>query len=288
MNQAVTEIITAGDRFQLLLRKRREGRAQAITSTAKRIEQHLGAWRAQLRDQLHEQLRSWNQTGIPPDFIKVAGQSHLEKPLNKLLAWWSDPDAEHGLGIEFVKRLAMHVRYHGMAEDLERGEKPEINAERALVGDESGRMPDLLIRTSSSALLLENKRNAPESGNQYGPYLTVLQNWAGYRKERSALLCAPELRDVPQGWDGILQHAELGQILDELSNLEAAPIWGRIAACLCARSFYEADEAPKIREARELLALEPTSWNMRDQISRLRALLPLPKPPSPWEIGHNG
>jgi len=218
----------------------------------------------------------------------VAGQSQLEKPLNRLLAWWADPAGEHGMGTEFLKRLAMLVDLRAMVDDLDHGERPEITSERNVDNDQSGKEPDLTVRTANAALLLENKLWSPESGDQYHPYLQVLQRLAGESRQRRAVLCAHDKRAVPKGWDPSIRHHDLARILDELSQLEGAPLWGRIAAAICARSFEEDDASDRVTQARGLLEETAHSGITLRQISRLRAALPLPKPPTPWETQENG
>jgi hypothetical protein len=195
--------------------------------------------------------------------------------LNRLLAWWADPEAEHKMGTEFLKRLALLVNLPAMVDDLDRGNKPEITSEEGVDDDQSGKQPDLTVWTVNAALLLENKLWSPESGDQYAPYLQVLRRLAGKSRQRRAILCAPDQRAVPRGWDCSIQHDDLVQIFDELSHLEGAPLWRRISAAIRARSFSTLDVDKCISEAHDLMKETAQSRITLDQISRLRAALPL-------------
>ncbi|MGY6217583.1 hypothetical protein ACW73L_20695 [Methylolobus aquaticus] len=277
------ELRDIADRFAGIFRQRRDERARAIRDTANVIEQHLQEWKKSLRTQLEEQLRAWDEHGTPLSFVRVAGQRHLEKPLNRLLGWLADPEGDHGLGSEFLIGLAGRMNLPEMVEDLQNGEKPEVKAEEALEDDDSGKQPDLLARTSRAALLLENKVWAPQSGDQYGPYLAVFtQHFAGDRKKR-AFLCSRTPRNKPEGWDGTLLHSDLARILHDIAGGEGTfSTWGRIAAVVCAVALEDSEIGEKARQARELLKETHTASVNARHISQLRAAIPLAQPYTPW------
>lgn len=271
------------DRFAGLFQERRDARALAIRDTADVIEQHLQGWKKSLRTQLEEQLRAWDEHGTPLSFVRVAGQRHLEKPLNRLLGWLADPEGDHGLGSAFLIGLAIRMDLPEMVEDLKNGEKPEVKAEEALEGDDSGKQPDLFARTSRAALMLENKVWAPQSGDQYGPYLAVFtQHFAGDRKKR-AFLCSRTQRKKPDGWDGTLLHRDLASILHDIAGGEGkVPTWGRIGAVVCAVALEDSEIGEKANQARKLLEETHTASVNARHISQLRAALPLAQPHTPW------
>jgi hypothetical protein len=76
--------------------------------------------------------------------------------------------------------------------------------------------------------------------------------------------------------------------MSDANTFTISPVWGRIAAAVCAREFEERDLTDTLRQARELL--KETEINPIDpgQLARLRAMLPLPDPPTPWESTNNG
>lgn len=268
-----------------LFNHRSSSRVAAIEATCEELSRHLASWHDHLWTQLEEELIGW-EAGIPPSFIRLAGQSHLEKPFNRLLAWMVDPEGDHGWGASFLRLLAEKLDLPEMVADLDdpRGGRLDIRAEVILDGDDSGRMPDLAVRTDHAALLLENKVWAMESGDQYSPYLELFRAWAGDREWR-AVLSAREIREVPLGWGLFLLHRELADLLTLLAEGERdLPIWSRVCAALCAEALRERDLVTTLRAAQEIRrnqrADNPTSF--LDQISALRKLLPLPRPIIPW------
>jgi hypothetical protein len=285
---AHVEIEQIARSFESLFRKRAAACVQAVHETAGLIQGHLQTWRDTLCQQMERQLADL-AVGCPPSFVRVAGQSHLEKPFNRLLAWLVDPLSDHGCGAAFLKLLALRVEFPELVEDLDlmatdSNWQIEIRAEQELDDDDSGKEPDLAIRTPRAALLLENKVGSPESGDQYAPYLVAFRRWAEPKRKTHAYLCARSERDVPKGWTGFLLHADLAEILYEVSrDKKGVSVWGRISAVMCATALVEASDHEKIRAARQILAETKITSVNTDQITRLREILPLPRPMTPWK-----
>jgi len=272
-----------------LQRERTAACVSAIESVGAEILSHLETWGDRLRGQLKEQLAAL-EVGCPPSFIRVAGQSHLERPFNRLLGWMVDPAGDHGWGDGFLKLLAHEIGLPEMAEDLDAGDTPLIRVEQTLDGDDSGKEPDLAVRTLNAALLVENKVWAPESGDQYGPYLEGFRKWAqedraeavAARKTRT-FLAARDRRLVPKRWDGFFAHSDLAGLLYRIGEGETgAPAWARICAVVCGISFEDRQDHAKLREARELLRETADRPVTMDQVTQLRSLVPLPRPLTPW------
>jgi hypothetical protein len=282
----VARLEEAAHELRSLFDNRSRSRVAAIEATCEELSRHLTSWHGRLWAELEEDLAGW-EGGCPPSFIRLAGQSHLEKPFNRLLAWMVNPEGNHGWGFGFLRLLAEKVGLPEMVADIAdecRGGL-DIRAETSLDGDDSRRMPDLAIRTEHAALLLENKVWAPQSGDdQYVSYLALFRTWAGGR-ERRAVLCAREARDVPDDWTHFLPHRELANLLTCLAdeNLDL-PIWSRICAALCAETLRDRDLVNTLRSAQELRRSRPGDHpaSFLDQISALRKLLPLPRPITPW------
>jgi hypothetical protein len=213
----------------------------------------------------------------------VAGQSHLEKPLNRLLAWMVNPEGDHGWGLHFLLLLAQFVGLPELVADLEKGSVIKIIAEQSFEDDDSGKEPDLIIGTHHAALMLENKLWAPESGDQYGPYLTSFKSWAKGRASK-AVLSSPNDRVVPQGWDRCLLHQDLANLLMRIAHGETrTPVWGRISAAMCAVAFQRQSYHQTIIDARQALESAKQSTPSLEQVARLRGILPLPRPITPWK-----
>jgi len=254
----------------------------AINDTAETVRHALGAWRDRLVAKLEEELVCFID-GCPPSFVQVAGQKHLEKPLNRLLAWMVDHEGDHGWGRDFLLLLARFIELPELVADIEQNSDIEIRAEQSIEDDDSGKEPDLIIGTRHAALLLENKLWSPESGDQYGPYLTAFKNWAKGRRLK-AVLCAPDNRDVPVGWDRCILHHDLANLLIKIANGEThAPIWARISAALCAVAFQRQSHHQLVKHARQTLEMAKHSNPSPEQVAHLREILPLPRPITPWK-----
>jgi len=254
---------------------------QAIVRTADEVTSHFDQLSAGLVADLENIILAHQIWGLPPSFIHVAGQGGLEKPFNRLLAWWADINAEHGLAKEFLKLLAQLADLPELVEDVDYS-MPEVKAEQAIKGVSNGKMPDFMVRSDRAVLMIENKVGAPESGDQYGPYLKTLQIWADGRKCR-AILSARDERKIPEDWDRMLTHQELAEkVFEQLWNLDGAPMWGRIAAKITSLSFcnVSADNASikRVKELLELYASANKRLSVKNimELETLRARIPLP------------
>jgi hypothetical protein len=227
---------------------------------------------------LREKTRLHDIWGLPPSFIRVGGQSDLEKPFNRLLGWWSDVRAEHGVAKEFLRRLAVRAGLPEMAEDLMWGD-PVVKVEQCVEGITEGRMPDLMVMTERAALLLENKVWAQESGDQYAPYLSYLEKWAEGRRY-AAFLTARQVREIPKGWSGFIPHNDLADIFDSIWHMIEAPVWGRIAAKITAVTFRDDTAAANaVADAKILLdhmanGKRKTTPGLLTEVERLMNLMP--------------
>jgi len=209
----------------------------------------------------------------------------MEKPLNRLLGWWCNEDAEHGMARRFLTQLADKIRFDRLRDDLNSRALISVYCESKLPNSSTGNQPDLVIVTSNTALLVENKVYSPESGpTQYKDYKDELLRTYSEQKECRAILCARDAnRLLPPGYSVILSHKELAEIFVELGTDARYPIWGRIAAVLCARAFQGEPTAPSLQRARALLAIDRPS--VRDSLEILGLTDQLERTPvfKPWD-----
>ncbi len=254
-------------------------KASMIREIGSVLEARLGELAAPLRKELEIRVREYQRIGTPPSLLRIMGQSHLEKPFNRILKWCADVEGKHGFGREFLRELASMAELPALEEDMAAGEIPEVAGETSI--DHSGCMPDLLVRTSRAALMLENKVHAGESGNQYLPYLRCFQEWAGQRQSR-ALLCARNVRDRPIGWHGTIIHAQLANLFERLARLEAIPLWGRVTAWQCSVTFHDAEPDDTIAAAHCLLSSIAVDRITPGQFRQLRQLQGISSPKANW------
>lgn len=229
-------------------------RLAAIERARTEIGRHVLTWEAQVQTELLAEVRKRDKVGWPPCFVALAGMGHLEKPLKRLLGFWVDAAAGHGLARPFLLRLARRAGAHRLAEDLVRGAAYEVHAEAAV--DESSKMPDLLVKTAGGALLLENKLGSGESGDQYGPYLHLLRSWAAGVPEHRALLCTRRPKPIPDGWDGVVLHQEMAHLFRSLVVEPGATVWAKISALSTAEAFEE-EEVGALRKLLRKIKEEP-------------------------------
>lgn len=264
---------------------RRKRCVSSVRNFSDSVTQYSDSHGQLLRNQLENEFNPWKAQGLPPPFLRVLGLGALEKHFNRVLGWLVDPRADHGLGTIFLEALVNHdaVNLPLLIEDLHAGDAPEIFVEVVIPYTDSSRMPDLAVRTSRAALLLENKVYASESGgDQFTDYLKILNQLAGSKRQKRAVLSAREHRKVPTGWHGFISHTELAKLLMKVAEHPGVSVWGRVVAILCATDLDDPVELrEKLNNAQVLLKDTEVKINL-EQLGQIRSLLPLSAPFTPW------
>jgi hypothetical protein len=276
-------IRAAAARIRAAIEVRRGQRLEAVRRTGNALRGLFDARGQEVRTQLEAWVHKYKPVGCPPSFVVVAGLSDYEKPFNRLLAWWADPNAEHGAGREFLRLLACRLGFHALEKDLYSEEKIKVCSEEPVPESGSSREPDLFVLTQNAALLLENKVWAPESGDgQYEEYLGILHR-AAQKRECRAILCSRDDRRKPEGWDDVLRHDELAKVFRDLARSPEVPAWGKISATLCAVAFEENKDWENLCEAQELLSGTQGAVIRVHQARRMKELCDMMKQPCvPW------
>lgn len=273
------EVTAAAEVFSALIVESRTRKSAVVREVGADLEAKLDELAWPLRKGLQVRVEEYRRLGRPPSLLRIIGQSHLEKPFNRIMKWCADVGAEHGFGREFLRELGALAGLPELAEDLATGEIPTVTGETSI--DKAGNMPDLVVCTARTALLVENKVRAGESGDQYAPYLLCFHELAGEREAR-ALLCARDLRPVPPGWNSSITHSQLASIFQRLARLDSIPLWGRIAAWQCAAAFADVAPDNAIAEAVQLLSATAAGRITPKQFHRLRELQAIPSSSSMW------
>jgi hypothetical protein len=272
-------VARAADGIRNARSKRAAARVDGLKRAAAALREGFDRAGQAARGELEIAIQKHRRLGWPPSFVQLAGVSDLEKPFNRLLAWWAR-NADHAMGYRFLIELARAVSLPVLASDIERGSRVDVFAEETIEGDESGKQPDLVVRTENAALLLENKVHAGESGEgQYARYLEILRSLADTREYR-AVLCAREPREAPLGYSPSLTHANLGRIFRVLAEDTGAPFWGRVSAVVCAVAFEnDGSIRGRLEEAEALLHRTAEGPIGPSDLMAMRAIINLPDPP---------
>jgi hypothetical protein len=250
-DQAAVEIRQIATQLQSLLERASRDDAAAVRAATNRLAGHFDDWADDLRAELEGELARVAAHGTPPSMLRILGRDHLEAPFNRLLAWWADPEADHGLARVFLRALARRVVFPELEEDVvDPSVEIRVHAEEDV--DDSGKEPDLIVLTPRAALMVENKVYALESGDQYGPYLALLDR-CGEGRTCKAVLAARGVRALPTGWNEVITHADVAAILRTVADDVDARPWARIAALLTAVAFENDDTAQLVARARAAL-----------------------------------
>jgi PD-(D/E)XK nuclease superfamily len=88
----------------------------------------------------------------PQTFMEIGGYPHYENVCSNFLAFFFDPEGPHGLGSLFLDALVGAVGVEGVEEGL----GGNVSVEREVFTGAGNRI-DLLIKSDSHAVLIENK-----------------------------------------------------------------------------------------------------------------------------------
>ena len=287
------------DRAAVVRRVALAAREQAAASAARTIDtiRRIGTiGRSTLQQRLDElvvdalsQLFERDAFGTPPALLRLTARTDDEKPYNRYLGWLFDPGRNHRAAIPALTALARMLHFDTLLRDLEAPKAVstiEARCERCWP-DEVGSMqePDLLVISPHALLLLENKVQSGESGDQYGPYRQDLDTLAKARKidplDARAHLLAPDSRPAATGWGFTLTHGELALMLVDLAACEDLPAWDRVLCYQLADAFRGADIAELTSRLRALLSELRSRPAQPGDARRLMDLGRLP-PPFRW------
>ena len=137
-----------------------------------------------------------------PTFLEIAGCAHRENACSDILAFFMNPARPHGLGTLFVDAI---LRIH-CSESPEEVVAGNVSVDREVTTNAGNRI-DLLIRSESHAILVENKICAP-IGNPLHDYATYLDSLSQEHKYKFLLTLTPRSDGAEYGFRNIT-HMQL-------------------------------------------------------------------------------
>jgi hypothetical protein len=125
--------------------------------------------------------------------LSVMGMGHYENPLSDLLAFFLKPQAEHGLGLLFLRSFLSCIHA-----DLEITETEDISVRREAQTEDVKR-PDIIIQCSTWLLIIEHKLWHGQN-NPFESYEALAKTLsAGHKKVLYAVL-SPNGGSVRKNW----------------------------------------------------------------------------------------
>ena len=151
-----------------------------------------------------------------PTLMEVAGYPHYENACSNILAFFFDPNKQHGLGTLFLDALA-HIGEIPHREAI--GSNVTVDREEIT---RAGNRIDLLIQSDSHAILIENKIWAPINNplNDYAAHLDSLEP-AGRSKHKFLLTLKRHTKKVGYEFRNITHEDLVQEIRGQLGNYVA-------------------------------------------------------------------
>lgn len=156
------------------------------------------------KEQLEKLLN--DVAGLPPvpqveaTLFNIGGRGYYENPTTDVIAFFCNPDGEHGLGDIMLRALFDAVEPSAASGKLAL-DASLIKAPQREVATESGKRMDLLLEGNSWVMVVENKI-----------YHALSNPWDDYEryvmkqhpsKERYLVLLSPTGDGAPDGWVGV-------------------------------------------------------------------------------------
>ncbi|WP_421119855.1 PD-(D/E)XK nuclease family protein [Aquihabitans daechungensis] len=111
------------------------------------------------------------------DLLSIVGRQHQEAVHSAAIAWLLDPAGSHGLGAGFLERFLTAIGLHDIAATIasDSSGPPEalVTSEVNLVHDDAAGRIDIRVDVLGNVIIIENKVNAAEHGNQLHRYRTL-------------------------------------------------------------------------------------------------------------------
>lgn len=217
------------------------------------------------------------QVGRVPPLTRIAPHPKPEVAMNRVLGWLLDPHGDHGEGVCLLRCFAAWVGLDELARDLEyEAEHVQVWVEAPSPSDWPGsRAPDLLVRSPNAALMIENKRGAPQGRGQFRDYAAAFRCWRGARAHRSILLAqdaeqvwaryAPDLVE----WDTSIDHRALAAWLTGPAQEATVSTWTRICLTILWADLTALPAPLRLRQLVRIAECRPLSTLEVDQLERL-------------------
>ena len=195
------------------------------------------AWLAADGDAIRERAQGVAGVGHPPPLARLAPHPKPEVAMNRVLGWLLDPRSPHGDGASLLRAFAIWVGLPELAHDVDHSPHHiEVWVEAPSPRDWRGRRaPDLLVRGPSSALMVENKRGAPQGRHQFRDYAAEFARWRRERPsraillaQRSAALWERYAADL-DAWSGHKDHLDLAAWAATMADESSIRAWTRVA-----------------------------------------------------------
>lgn len=127
-------------------------------------------------------------------FFSIGGRGHWENPASDVLAFFLNPDEQHGFGSLFLRVLFDCIGVDATGLDLDTS--VQVRTEERLTSDER---IDLVLRAPAWVLAIENKIYH-WAANDFDAYASHVRRVADSRQQVYLALLAPERIEANQSW----------------------------------------------------------------------------------------
>ncbi len=242
----------------------------------------------QIRDQLRELINDPLLTKIAlilsePNLFYVLRLQRHEIRHSNFLAWLLDPNASHGLGDKFLRMFLKDVAVRASLNEFDEFQMDACPLEETVVLREWKNI-DILIRTSSFVICIENKVDAKEYSNQLSRYRQTVSSAYPDTPAAHVFLTPDEVMPsdpddveafVTYGYARICEHLEV--IIRLFSTAMSRKVEGYIAEYseLLRREVMQNDEASDLARQIYQTHRQALDFILEHRPDRLREVGPM-------------
>jgi hypothetical protein len=143
-----------------------------------------------------EKARAFIRPKREETLLSVMGMGHYENPLSDLLAFFLKPQAEHGLGLLFLKSFLSCINA-----DLQITEAAGISVHREAQTQDAKR-PDFILQGSTWLLMIEHKVWHGQN-NPFASYEALASRLSGDQKQVLYAVLSPHGGSVRKNWQPV-------------------------------------------------------------------------------------
>ena len=146
--------------------------------------------------QFLEKAESYIRPKREETLLSVMGMGHYENPLSDLLAFFLKPQAEHGLGLLFLRSFLSCIKA-----DLQITEATGISVMREAQTQDAKR-PDFILQGSTWLLMIEHKVWSGQN-NPFASYEDLAKTLSGGQKQVIYAVLSPHGGSVRKNWQPV-------------------------------------------------------------------------------------
>jgi hypothetical protein len=161
-------------------------------------------------ESLLQKAQQLKKPEIEKNIFSIGGRGHYENPISDILAFFINPNEDHGFGSLFLKSVFESANVEIPLLEIVKAPKREVSTD-------SGNRIDLLVEGDEWVLTIENKIRH-EAVNPFDDYTDYIDKHHKKKPSKLFLLLSIRYETPPDGWIGITYNDLISKIKDNIGS----------------------------------------------------------------------